>query len=86
MKKYLTKAEVQALQKEGLLLTLDQVIAKAQPSFLFALQSASVTVKFADYRGNRMAPEPFAYMLFWRDPYTGKRESSCFWPDSVGLQ
>lgn len=86
MKNYLNKDQVVALQKEGLLLTRDQVIAKAQPFFLFALQSAYVTVKFADYRGNRMAPEPFAYKLFWRDPYTGKRESSCFWPNSVGLQ
>lgn len=85
MRKYLTKIEVTDLQNSGQLLTKDQLINRIKNDLFVINSDPCFVIKFIDYRGNRFAPEPFAYYVSYKD-ILGQRVSGIYWADSVGFQ
>ena len=84
MKIYLKQKEVETLQKEGQLLTRDQIITLLEKQG--EKVSDNLILRFLDYRNNPIAPEKFAYRLSWISVFSGKREQGTYWPFSVGMQ
>lgn len=85
MRKYLDRTEIRDLEDKGELLQRVQIIDK-----IYNDSGLDVSVKFirrvVDYRGNSWAPEKFGYEISWECQYSGKRDKSMYYPNTVGLQ
>ena len=84
MRIYLKQKEVETLQKQGELLTREQIIEKLEKQG--EKVSDSLILRFLDYRNNPVAPESFAYSVSFKHAFLDRREKAIFWPNSVGLQ
>lgn len=86
-RKYLSREEVASLQQSGELLTKQQIIDKINKDAGYpVITGKSVIVKFLDYRGNRYAPESFAYYISYNHAFLNSRTNCIYWPFTVGMQ
>lgn len=67
------------------ILTKDQILERTIKVFSVDL-NARFTIKVIDYTGNKVAPEKYAYKIYYTDNVTKERRKTILYPNTVGFQ